>query len=162
MSKLDNIEKDLMEIKSTLQKKKKKFRLPFRAKRLMKQERRKPNHVLVQYLTRKYQIKFLLQPVVSGNLVVVNNKVHVLNPKTVFRYGKSMWYIIREIDRKPVSNLDYNKVVKRRDDTEADIPLIKAVLGAVQKKPLAEKKTLIIVIILLVVVAVILYMIFGG
>ncbi len=153
MSKLDRIEKDLTEIKSKLNNKKRKFKLPFKVKRMMKAERKKPQHVLVQYLTRKYQIRWMLQPIVSGSLVVIDNKVHTLDPNKMWRFGKHMWYIIREIDRKPVSNRDYKRVIKSKDDTEADVPLIKAVLGAVQKPPMMPKKKMIAVIVILLVVA---------
>lgn len=160
MSRLDRIEDRLESVEEKT--KKKKFKLPFRARRLMKMERKKPNHVLVQYLTRKYQIRFMLQPVVSGDIVVIDNKPHTLNPKTTWRFGKSLWYIIREIDRKPVSNLDYNKVKRRGDDTEADAPLIKAVLGAIQKKSPLQKKGMVIALIIMVVIGIVLYFIFSG
>lgn len=160
MSRLDRIENRLESVEKET--KKKKFKLPFKVRRLMKLEPKRPGHVLVQYLTRKYQVRWLLQPVVSGDIVVIDNKPHTLNPKTTWRYGKSLWYIIREIDRKPVSNLDYNLVKKRGDDTEADAPLIKAVLGAIQKKSPIGGKNMWIGIIVIIIIAAVLYLIFAG
>ena len=158
MSRFDEINDRLLKLEEEKQGKKKKFKLPFKTRRLLKKEKKKPEYIVVQYLTRKYQVVWKLCRMISGNLVVINNKVHEINPKTIWRHGKQMWYVLREIDRKPVSNLDYNKVKRRRDDTEADVPLIKAVLGAVQKKsPLENKKGLIIGIIIAVVAAVVLY-----
>ncbi len=117
---------------------------------------------MVQYLTSDYDIKFKLCKIVSGNLVVVENKVHILNPRMVWRLGKNSFYILREIDRKPVSNEDYDDVRERGDDTDADVPLIKAVLGAVQKTGgfnAPSKNTIIIIaIIAAVVIGAVLFM----
>lgn len=121
--------------------------------------------VLVMYLSQKYQVTLKVCRIVSGNIVVIGNKAHTLNPKHIWRYKKMMWYIIREIDRKPVSNRDYDKVKKRRDDTEADTPLIKAVIGAVQKKKgidLKGKNVWIIIIIAIVAIVVFFTFFKGG
>jgi len=163
MSRLDKIERKQKELeeKLTQKKKEKKFKLPFKAKRLFKQERKKADMVVIQYLTRKYQVIWILGRIIGGDTIVVNNKVHRLNPKAIWRHGKNMWYIVREIDREPVSNLDYNKVRARRQDTDADVPLIKAVLGAVQKPTLPGGKNTWIAIGIIAVVAVILFMFMG-
>jgi len=120
--------------------------------------------VLVMYLSQKYQVTFKVCRVVSGNIVVIGNKAHTLNPKHIWRHKKMMWYIIREIDRKPVSNRDYNLVKKRKDDTEADAPLIKAVIGAVQKKKGIDLqgKNVWIIIIIAVIAAVVFFTFFKG
>ena len=163
-AKAKEVENQLNEIKRerTFEEKKKKgFKLPWKQRRLLKRSK-KPDKVLVFYLSQKYEVTLRLESIVSGNLVVINNKVHVLNPKRMWRYGKWPVYIIREIDRKPVSNLDYDKVKARRDDTEADVPLIKAVLGAVQKKETPEKRNMTIAIIIIVIVAVGAYFLLSG
>lgn len=134
---------------------KKLFKLPWRTRVTMKSGQKKPEHIVVQYLTRDYQVKFMVCRIISGNLIVVNNKVHVINPKTIFRFGKYNFYIFREIDRQPVSNEDYDKVIARKDDTEADVPLIKAVLGAVQKKSQLEGKKGWIIFGVIIVIAII-------
>jgi len=161
MSRLDEIE-DRVQFLEEKPTKKKKFRLPMKVRKLMRQERKKPNMVLILYLSRKYQARFMLQRIVGGDTIVVNNKAHTLNPKAIYRMGKGVFYVIREIDRKPVSNLDYNKVVRRRDDTESDVPLIKAVLGAIQKKSAMPSKGVWIALAVIAAVAIILYFIFAG
>jgi len=160
MSRLDKLERQQAILEQELFEKssRKKFKLPFKAKRLMKQSLKKQDTVLVQYLTQKYQMQFKLCKIVQGNLIVVNNKVHILNPKYSWRYGKHLWYIVREIDRMPVSNKDYDAVKRRRDDTEADVPLIKAVLGAVQKPSIPGGKSAWIIIGIIVVAVIILFM----
>lgn len=166
MSRLDRIENKLDEVEAVLDssRTRKKRRFSKLIERLGKKADRVSNAVLVQYLTQKYQVKFLVCKVVSGNLVVIDNKAHLLNPKYTWRYKKQLWYIIREIDRKSVSNIDYDKVKARNDDTEADVPLIKAVLGAVQKKTTSplQGKNIWIIIGLAVVAAVIFFVFFGG
>ena len=60
--------------------------------------------------------------------------------------------IIKGIDRRPVSNLDYAEIKARGDSTESDEFLIKAALSAVagdykKKKPIDKKVIIIIGII---------------
>lgn len=162
MTRISELEKRQLILEERLSRKKKEFKLPFKARRLAKLSMKKPNQVLVQYLTQKYQIKFMLKTIVSGNLIVVANKVHVLNPKKVWRYGKHIWYIIREIDRIPVSNEDYDEVKGRKDDTEADVPLIKAAVGAVQKQQIIADKKVWIIIAVIAAIVIIVFFLFGG
>ena len=135
MSRLDKLENEMTKLKSETGKKKKPFKFPGKIKSLSKKSQKTIDQVLVQYLTQKQEIKFKLCKIIGGNVIVVNNKVHELNPQRTWRYGKHLWYIIKEIDRNPVSNEDYDRIKARGDDTDADVPLLKAVLGAIQKKP---------------------------
>lgn len=127
--------------------------------RLSKQSKKKPEYVLVQYLRNNRRVDFMLCKVISGNIIVVNNKGHELNPKHLWFEGKNVWYIIREKDTKPVSVLD--KVTGWGTD---DHPvLMKMVLGAVQKKEVsADQKKLIGIIIAVVIIGIIGWVIFGG
>lgn len=148
LNKIQRLKKELIILKSRDKKTIKGARTPKMLKKLLKQRRKKVGYVVVQYLTTNYDIKFTLCKIVSGNLVVIENKVHKLDPDKIWRLGKDSYYILREIDRHPVSNDDYQEVRSRGDDTDADVPLIKAVLGAVQKnKSSAEtnKNTMVIV-----------------
>lgn len=162
LNKIQRLKKELIILKSKDKKTKGNGRIPKKLKMFMKKQKKKPGYIVVQYLTANYGIKFKLCKIVSGNLVVVDNKVHRLDPDKIWRLGKDSCYILREIDRHPVSNDDYQEVRSRGDDTDADVPLIKAVLGAVQKnKTSAEtnKNTMIVVgVIAAVVVVVILLM----
>jgi len=131
-NRIKQLEQRIIEINNSI--KKKKLNPSFNEKRKLTTGNKKPENVAVIYLTRDYQIRFELCRIISGNLVVVNNKVHILNPRAVYRWKKYNCYVIREIDRQPVSNEDIDEVIARKDDTEADVPLIKAVLGAIQKQ----------------------------
>ncbi len=162
LERIDNKMKEL-EIKLEDSKKKKKFKFPMKIKFLSKKASKTMTHVLVQYLTMKQEIVFKLCRIVSGNIIVVNNKAHELDPKQIWRYGKHTWYIIREIDRKPVSNQDYDEVKARGDGTDEDVVLIKAVLGAINKpSDILQNKGIILWIIGAVVVGVIIYSFVGG
>jgi len=166
MARLDDIENELKELRTQVDanpKKKKEYKLPWKTRSLLKQGPKNPDKVVVMYLTQKYEVRWYLSKIISGNLIIINNKVHVLNPKCLFRFGKNSFYVFREIDRKPVSNLDYNKVKKRQDDTDSDVPLIKAVLGAIAKKEgLKVSKNIWIILAILAVVGVALFIFFGG
>ncbi len=162
LNKIQRLKKELIILKSQDKKTKRGKKVPKKLKMLMKKKKKKSGYVVVQYLTTDYEIKFKFCKIVSGNLVVIDNKVHKLNPDKIWRLGKESCYILREIDRHPVSNDDYEAVRERGDDTDADVPLIKAVLGAVQKsKTSAETNkntTIIIGVIVAVVIAAILFM----
>jgi len=141
------------------------FKFPWKAKSTMNKSLKLDEQVLVFYLTQKYQVKLKLVPIVSGNLIVVNNKVHKLNPRMIWKYDKYNAYIIREIDRLPVSNEDYDEIRDTSRDTDNDVPLIKAVLGAIQKKQSGLEGNAKAIIIAVVVIAVIgfgAYMLFGA
>ena len=72
--------------------------------------------------------------------------------------------IIKGIDRRPVSNLDYDEIRKRGDSTDSDEFLIKAamqaIVGGIKKKPLDKK--VIIIIGLIAAAALIFFMTRGG
>ena len=128
-------------------------------KSLSKKSKKKPDYVLIQYLRNNRTVDFYLSRVISGNIVVVGNKGHELNPRHTWIRGKNVWYIIRERDTRPVSVS--NKITGHITD---DHPiLIKMVLGAVQKKEIAkDAKKMAQIIIGISVVALIGWIIFGG
>ena len=162
MGRLERIEEKLIELDSKVDEKVKKKNLSFTRKiQRLGKKADKPEYVLVQYLTQKQKILFIVCKVVSGNVIVVNNKVHRLNPKKIWVYKKQVWYIIREIDREPVSNENVELIRKIGRSTDEDVPLIKAVLGAVSKKQTIESKNLWIIIGIVVVGAIVLFMFMG-
>ncbi len=163
LNKIQRLKKELIIEKSKDKKTMRKKKAPKALKMLMKKQKKKPGYVTVQYLTSNYDMKFKLCKIVSGNLVVVENKVHKLNPDKIWRLGKESCYILREIDRHPVSNDDYEAVRARGDDTDGDVPLIKAVLGAVQKQKTsteAGNKNMIVIVgvIVAIVIGAVLFM----
>lgn len=126
-----------------------KWKKPRKMNRLEKKSNKKADHVLVEYLTQKYTVRRMLVKVVAGNILVIDNKVHMINPRDVWRDGKNVWYKIREIDRLPISNRDYDKLIRQKRITVNDAVVIKAIVGAIQKKELTTvaKKWIIWLII---------------
>lgn len=164
MGKISELEKKQarMELQMLKGKPQKPFKLPMNATKVLRQKKKLPTHIVTQYLGQDGNIKFRNTPIVSGNIIVINNKAHKLNPKDIWRFGKQSWYIHREISRNPVSNQDYEQVQKDGNDTDSDVVLIKAVLGAIMKPKKEMKKNAIIWIIVIAVVALLGLIFFGG
>jgi hypothetical protein len=163
MGKISEIEKRQALIEAEMSKRKMKpFKLPGKATKAMRQVRKMPDHIVTQYLGQDGSMKFKICRVVSGNIIVVNDKAHKINPKDIWRYGRNTWYIHREISRNAVSNQDYETVRDvQKASTENDKVLIKAVLGAIQK-PKKEMKKGVVMWIIIAAVALILGLIFFG
>lgn len=136
---------------------------PRKLNSLNKKAIKKPEYVLVQYLRNNYTMDFQLCKIVSGNIIVIDNKGHKLNPRRVWRNGKYFWYIIRECDTEAVSNNDAPLLKKQQRSTDNHPILMKMVLGAVQKQEQKKaNKNMVVAVIVIVIVGVILYAIFGG
>jgi hypothetical protein len=135
---------------------------PKKLKTLHKKSLKKPEYVLVQYLRNNYTMDFQLCKIISGNIIVIDNKGHKLNPRRVWRHGKYFWYIIRECDTEAVSNNDADKLKHLQRSTDNHPILMKMVLGAIQKKEDIKAKLPIGWIIGVAVVGIIAYMVFGG
>lgn len=162
MDKLERLEKKLSKLNLSECKDEKTKKFSFKDRKfvnLSKQSRKKPEYALIQYLRNNRTIKWELCKIISGNIVVINNKGHELNPKDTWVNGKHTWYIIREKDTKPVSLND--KILGHSTDDHRI--LMKMVLGAVQKKELQkDAKKIGIIIVAVAVMALIGWIIFGG
>lgn len=129
---------------------------------LYKKSIKKPEYILVQYLRNNQRMDFHLTKVISGNIVVIENKGHTLNPKLVWRHGKYFWYIVGEWDKEPIGPRYLEKIKKLQRSTDNHPILMKMVLGAIQKKEEIKAKKSIGWIIGIAVVGLILWMILGG
>ena len=120
------------------------------------------NHILVFYLNIKGELEPpRMVPLYAGHMVVIKDKVHEIDPRSLWttKIGTKVHklVIIREIDRRPVSNLDWDEIRKRGDATDSDEFLIKAALKAqvgAAKKPLNKG---VMIIIGVVVVALLIF-----
>jgi len=144
-----------------LSKKKKKFKFPAKFKGAMKKANKKGNTILVWYLNAKGIIEPpKIYPMYSSDMIIVRNKPHQIDPRAFWRMGKYQCLLIKEIDRRPVSNLDYDEIKRRGDATDSDEFIIKAamqaMIGKPQKKPV--NKTIIIVIGILVAVGLVYFL----
>ena len=143
--------KQLLEDKKTgeqtkdTKKTKKKFKWPMSWKSKAGKSSKKPDTVLVFYLNIKGEIQTpMIVPIYSGNMVIIRNKIHEVDPRAMWslKLGNKTHkvLIIKEIDRRPVSNLDLDEIRRRGDATDSDEFLIKAALRAqtaTAKKPIS-------------------------
>jgi len=156
-------------MKQETQEVEKDFKLPFKWKRTLNKSQGKSarDMVLVLYLNIKGDIEPpKLIPLYSGNVVIYKNKAYDFDPRAIWtlKVGKKMYKVllIREMDRRPVSNLDWDEVKARGDSTDSDEILVKMVTKAVVdkiKKPM--NKNAIIIIVILVILAIGAFFVFG-
>lgn len=137
-----------------LKKKKNKFKWPAKWVSVFKASRKKRNQILVFFLNIKGEMEPpKLYPIYSSNMVIIKNSPYEVDPRSFWRFGKYTCQIIKGIDRRPVSNLDYNEIKARGDSTDSDEFLIKAalqaVVGVAHKKPMDKKVMIIIGIIVI-------------
>lgn len=143
-------------------KKKRKFRFPFKWKRIMKLANKKSRQILVWYFNRKGIIESpRLHPLYASDMVILRNHPHEVDPRAFWRLGKNQCLCIKEIDRRPISNLDYAEIKARGDSTDSDEFIIKAAMQAViggMKKKVAVNKAVIIILGLIALGVVIFFM----
>jgi hypothetical protein len=128
------------------------------------------DHVVVLYLNIKGEIEPpIIVPIYSGNMVIMRNKVHEVDPRAFWtvRVGMKTFKVLifKEIDRRPVSNLDYSEIKARGDATDSDEFLIKAALKAqTVQKPVGPgmNKLVIIGIVVLAIAALVYFFFFAG
>lgn len=173
-----SLKDDVEEMKSELKYKKemeetakegKPWKLPLKWAGPMKKSVKKKNKdkLLVLYLSAKGEIENpMLLPLYSGNLVIYKDKVHEFNPRALWnmQIGNKLYkvIIIREIDRKPVSNLDWDKVKRRGDTTRNDEILLKMLRLAMIEKVKKQVGTWIWYILGAVVLGGIVYFLVKG
>jgi len=149
--------------------KKKEFKYPFRWKNKIKSSTRASgkDKVLVWYLNSKGIIEPpRLVPIYTGNVIIINDKSHEFDPRALcnvkmgFKLYKAL--LIREIDRKPWCNLDWDKVKERGDSTRNDEILLKMLRLAMVEKVKKATTNLIWWVIGLGGGGMILYYVFAG
>ena len=152
--------KKIRETNVFLNNQKKQFKWPWKSRSEMKSSAKKPEEILVFFLTITSELVGpKLYPIYSGNMLIVKNSPYELDPRAVLRFGKYKCIILREIDRRPVSNLDLDEVKRRGDSTSSDEFLIKAAMRAITTTPPKKEmnKTLLIIIGIAVVAGLIFF-----
>jgi hypothetical protein len=149
-------EKKTGEMKKDTAKKQKGWKWPFAWKSKAKKASKNRDNVLVMYFTIKGELETFIVPIYGGNMVIIRNKVYEFDPRAIWttKIGMKFYKIlaIKEIDRRPISNLDLDEVRKRGDSTDSDEFLIKAALKAqVQTAAKAVGKGIIILIAVVVI-----------
>lgn len=162
LAEMKRLIKDGQKVEET-KKQEKPFQFPGKWKGKMKKSLKMNNRLLVFYLNKfgKMELPKLL-PILDGDMVVIHEKPYEVNPKAIWRMGKYNVYIIREIDRRPVSNEDYDEVKKRGDCTDSDVFLIKASQRAIQKQARKEMSKAALIFIGIIVVGIVIFFIAKG
>jgi len=153
--------------KKDTEKKKKELKYSFFWKSKIKRSAKSKDRVLVWYLNARGIIEPpMLVPVYAGNVIIIKDRSHEFDPRALcnvkmgFKLYKTL--LIREIDRKPFCNLDWNKVKERGDTTRNDEILLKMLRLAMVEKVKKAATNLIWWIIGLGCGGLILYYIFAG
>ena len=143
-------------------KKQKKFRFPFKWRGVMKNANKKGRQILVWYFNRKGAIEPpRLHPIYESDTIIIRNKPHEVDPRAFWRMGKNQVLAVKEIDRRPISNLNYEEIKARGDSTDSDEFIIKAAMQAVVggiKKKVQVNKAVLIILGLLAAAAVVFFM----
>lgn len=140
INKIEELLED-QEEKAITKKSKKDWKMPGKWKRNVGKYTKKPqqNKVLIIYLSAKGEIESpMYLPVLGGNIIIYKDKAHEFDPSDMFlmKAGNKVAkvLIIREIDRKPVSNKDWAEVKGRGDSTRDDEVLLKMLKLAMVEK----------------------------
>lgn len=153
-----------MEREEMTEEKTKQFKFPFKWRSKFNKANKKAMEemVLVIFLNKKNEIeppKFM--PIFDGNMVIWKNKVYEFDPRALYKVkgmkGNPMAYVIKEIDRRPVSNMDLDEIRARGDSTESDEFLIKAALRAQQSQTKKNVNMAVLIILGLVIVGAVIY-----
>lgn len=146
--KLEDLENELEELTGENNKPKNKiWDYPTKWKRPIKQSI-KSNGILVWFLNIKGELeKPKVYPLRTGGRVIIKGRPYDANPQSFISLeGKQKCLFIREIDRRPVCNLDWAKVKERGDLTDSDDILLKTAMDArIMPKPPLGKSAMAIV-----------------
>lgn len=149
--------KKIDELREMTEKEKKPFRIPFKWKSASKRASQRRDTVAILFLNIKGEIENPMVVPIHGNMVLIRNKVYEVDPRAFWILKQGMriykFLIVKEIDRRPVSNLDLDEIKKRGDSTDSDEFLIKMALRAQQAQQIKSMSKWVIIIIGLAVAA---------
>jgi len=140
---------------------KKKFKIINKWKKILKKGTKKGRQIVVWYLNEKGVIEPpKLHPIYSSNMIIIRNSPHEVDPRAFWRMGKYQCLLIKAIDRRAVSNLDYDEIKQRGDATDSDEFIIRAAMQAIIGKPKKApvNKTTVIIVGILILVAIVYFL----
>ena len=148
--------------KKKTKKEEKQWDYPRKWRGVMKKSLKDGNRVLIFYLTKSGRLeKPKLLPIMPGEYVLVHGKPYDVHPKAFWTMGDKKQYrclIIREIDRRPVSNMDWKKVMERGDLTDSDEILIRTVMKSILSPKAKQMNKTLFIILGLGVLGLLIYM----
>ena len=153
---------ELESMKKDTAEKQKDWKIPFKWKRQMNASTGKlaEDKILVEYYNIKGEIEPpTLVPLYSGNIIIHKNKAYEFDQRATWtrKVGKKMYkqVSIKEIDRRPISNLDWDEIKARGDATDSDEILVKMVTKAVIEKQKTKVNTgMIVVVVICILIAI--------
>ena len=140
---------------------KKKWNVPFKWKSAANKAGKERDMVAILFLNIKGEIEQPMLLPIYGNMVLLRNKIYEVDPRAfwILRQGGKMYkfLIIKEIDRRPVSNLDLDEIRRRGDATDSDEFLIKMALRAQQTATVKSMSKWAAILIGIVVLGVLIF-----
>jgi hypothetical protein len=139
--------KEAAENKPEDKKKKPAFQWPKLWSRTIEKNSASRENAVVLYFNQKGMIEDpRVVPIEAGNMVIIKGSPYEVDPRAFWlvKLGKNVHKIlcIKEIDRRPISNLDIDEIRQRGDSTDSDSFLIKAALKEQmtnkEKKPMPK------------------------
>lgn len=132
------------------------FTFPAKWNKTIEQNSVKPNTIVVLYLNKQgYMEPPIVTKIIDGDVIVIKQKVHFFDPKSMWLHqiGKNIHkiYIVREIDRLPVNNLDAEQIKASTRSTLNDETLFKYILSQKSDDKIPKKVPWGIIIIVGVV-----------
>jgi hypothetical protein len=154
-------EEDIETLKKETTIAKKSFPIPFKWKSAANRAGKQRDMVAVLFLNIKGEIEPPMLLPIYGNMVLLRNKIYEVDPRAFWtlRQGTKMYkfLIVKEIDRRPVSNLDLDEIRRRGDATDSDEFLIKMALRAQQTQTVKSMNKWAAALIGIVVLGVLIY-----
>jgi|WetSurMetagenome_2_1015567.scaffolds.fasta_scaffold126552_3 hypothetical protein len=155
-------EVDIATMKKETEATKKPWNIPFKWKSAANKAGKQRDVVCVLFLNIKGEIEQPMLLPIYGNMILLRNKIYEVDPRAfwIYRQGAKMYkfLIIKEIDRRPVSNLDLDEIRRRGDATDSDEFLIKMALRAQQTQTVkAGMNKWVAILIGIVVLGVLIY-----
>jgi hypothetical protein len=151
-------EKESGEKKKETKVQKKPWKFPRKWLSKAKSSQKRRDAILVFYLNIKGELEPpMVVPIYGGNMVIIRNKVYEVDPRAIWSvktgFNKTFkLLIIKEIDRRPVSNLDWDDIRVRGDATDSDEFLIKAALRAQMATTAKQMGKGVIILIILILI----------
>lgn len=156
-----NQEKEIEKLKQDTATVKKPWKMPFKWTSSANKAAKNIDTVCVMFLNIKGEIENPMILPIHGNMVLIRNKVYEVDPRAfwIFRQGGKMYkfLIIKEIDRRPVSNLDLDEIKRRGDATDSDEFLIKMALRAQQTAATKQVSKWVAILIGIVILGVLIF-----
>lgn len=154
-------EHDIETMRRETEQLKKPFKIPFKWKSAATRAAKQRDTVAILFLNIKGEIENPIVLPIYGNMVLLRNKIYEVDPRAfwILRQGAKMYkfLIIKEIDRRPVSNLDLDEIRRRGDATDSDEFLIKMALRAQQTQTVKSMNKWAAILIGIVVLGVLIY-----